>query len=77
MWIVTGTMNTNEKKKVLASVVSALVEIVMTNHPVTCAGRTAVQKEGGAIGLALTCDVAKSVMMALDSPKVVLGKNQK
>ena len=42
----------------------------MTSHPVKCGNKTAIQSEGGAIGLDLTCVVAKSVMQCLDDKLV-------
>ena len=60
-------MTEEEERRLLACLVSAMVVIVMSNHPVTCGGQVAVQNEGGAIGLSLTCDVAKTVMTALDT----------
>ena len=62
-----GPMDGGEEKRVLGAVVAGLVGKVLDRHPVTCSGETFVQNTGGAIGLDLTCTVAKSVMQKFDS----------
>ena len=63
-------MSPGDKRKILASVVSGCVGLIMSSHPVTCGGKTAIQTSGGAIGLDLTCVVAKSVMQCLDEKRM-------
>ena len=67
-WIhFSGPMTGREERQVLGAVMAGLVGKVLGRHPVTCGGDTFVQNSGGAIGLDLTCTVAKSVMQKFDS----------
>ena len=58
--------NDEEKKKILALVLAALVDFVMSNHVYKVGDTIYLQTDGGPMGLKLTGAIARMVMMLFD-----------
>ena len=65
-WVMCREPNEEERRKMLACVVSIGVEVVMRNHTYTMGEKIYQQREGCPIGLDLSQAVARSVMMKYD-----------
>ena len=60
------TLTEEEKKLVLATIVSIMVDLLFSTHLYTFGGATFLQKDGGPIGLRGTCAIARVIMCLWD-----------